>query len=292
MRSILFIEHSLSTNSLKLSIGQRFLRFYWQAQTKYTIHSPFVFSLIEEVIEDHRIYYDFNALNRLRMLLERDHSTLQVSDLGAGSRIDKTASRSISSITKNAVSPTWQCELLFRLVHHLQAKNRLELGTSLGISSLYQYIPLRKAPFYTLEGCPNIAKVATANFKKLKATSIRQLIGDFNQTLPKALQEMKRLDYVFIDGNHQMEPTLSYFETCLKYSHNDTVFVFDDIYWSDEMQDAWETIKAHSKVTLSIDLFFMGIVFLRTEQKEVQHFKIVPAKYKPWKMGFFAPSKS
>jgi len=274
-----------------VSIGQRFLRFYWQAQTKYTIHSPFVFSLIEEVIEDDRTYYDFNALDRLRMLSKKDRTTLQVTDLGAGSKVDKTPIRSIASIAKSAVSPKWQCELLFRLVHHLQPQNRLELGTSIGISSLYQYIPLRKAPFYTLEGCPNIAKVAAKNFQKLKATQIRQLIGDFNQTLPKALQEMKRLDYVFIDGNHQMKPTLSYFETCLKYSHNDTIFVLDDIYWSDEMVAAWEAIKAHPKVTLSIDLFFMGIIFLRTEQKEVQHFKIVPAKYKPWVMGFFAPSK-
>lgn len=270
-----------------MSIGQRFLRFYWQAQTKYTIHSPFVFSLIEEVIEDDRIYYAFNAFNHLRLLSEKDKTVVEVTDLGAGSKVDKTSSRSITSIAKNAVSPKWQCELLFRLVHHLQPKNRLELGTSIGISSLYQYLPLRKAPFYTLEGCPNIAKVAAKNFKKLKATQIRQLVGDFKHTLPKALQEMERLDYVFIDGNHQMKPTLSYFETCLKYSHNDTIFVFDDIYWSDEMLAAWEAIKAHSSVTLTIDLFFMGIVFLRSEQKEVQHFKIVPAKYKPWKMGFF-----
>lgn len=275
-----------------MSIGKRFLRFYWQAQTKYTIHSPFVFSLIEEVIEDDRIYYAFNALTRLRIRSEKDSTTLQVNDLGAGSRVDKTPSRSIASIAKNAVSPKWQCELLFRLVQHLQPQNRLELGTSLGISSLYQYLPFRKAPFYTLEGCPNIAKVAATNFKKLKATQIHQLIGDFNETLPKALQKMESLDYVFIDGNHQMKPTLSYFETCLKYSHNDTIFVFDDIYWSDEMLAAWEAIKAHPRVTLSIDLFFMGIIFLRSEQKEVQHFKIVPAKYKPFKMGFFAPSKS
>lgn len=275
-----------------MSIGKRFFKFYWQAQTKYTIHSPFVFSLIEEVIEDQRIYYDFSALQRLRMLLEKDATKLQVTDLGAGSRVDNQTSRSIASITKSAVSPKWQCEFLFRLVHYLQPQNRLELGTSLGLSSLYQYIPLRKAPFYTLEGCPNIAKVAATNFKKLKATQIHQFIGNFDQTLPQALEKMERLDYVFLDGNHQMKPTLSYFETCLQYSHKDTVFVFDDIYWSDDMLAAWEAIKAHPKVTLSIDLFFVGLIFLRTEQKEVQHFKIVPAKYKPWKMGFFAPSKN
>lgn len=273
-----------------MSIIKRFFKFYSQAQTKYTIHSPFVFSLIEEVIEDDRIYYDFGALERLRMTLENDPSMLSVTDLGAGSRVNNSPSRSISSIAKTAVSPQWQCEFLFRLIHHLQPKNRLELGTSLGLSSLYQYIPLRNAPFYTLEGCPNIAKVAAANFKKLKAEQIHQYVGDFKDTLPKVLEDMQELDYVFIDGNHQMIPTLSYFETCLPYSHPNTVFVFDDIHWSAEMETAWEKIKAHPQVTLSIDLFFMGLVFLRTEQQVKQHFKLVPAKYKPWKMGFFAPS--
>lgn len=274
-----------------MSIVKRFLRFYWQAQTKHNVHSPFVSSLIEEVIEDDRIYYDFGALERLRMVLEQDKTMLPVTDLGAGSRVNNNTSRSISSIAKTAVSPQWQGEFLFRLIHYLQPRNRLELGTSLGISSLYQYIPLRNAPLYTLEGCPSIAQVAAKNFQKLKAKHIHQYIGDFKDTLPNALQKLQQLDYVFIDGNHQMEPTLSYFNQCLEYSHNNTIFVLDDIHWSEGMEAAWEAVKAHPTVTLSIDLFYMGLIFIQKEQTEKQHLTIIPAKYKPWKMGFFAPSK-
>lgn len=270
----------------------RFWRYFKQAETKYTIHSPFVYTLLEEVIEDDRVYYDFGALKRLRELSERNEKQLMVQDFGAGSRVHGQAQRSIAQITKSAVSPAWQGEFLFRLVHHFQAKRRLEIGTSLGISTLYQYLPFRDAPLYTLEGCPAIAAEAANNFKKLKAKNIRQYVGNFDDTLEQALQDIATVDYVFIDGNHRKVPTLAYFEACLAHSHNDTIFVIDDINWSVEMQEAWQAIKIHDAVTLSVDLFAMGLVFLRKEQAQKQHFTLIPARYKPWKMGFFAPNPS
>jgi predicted O-methyltransferase YrrM len=150
---------------------------------------------------------------------------------------------------------------------------------------LYQYLPLRNAPLHTLEGCPNIAAEAARNFKKFKAKNIHQYVGHFDSTLPQALQDLGSLDYVFIDGNHQKAPTLHYFETCLQYSHNNTVLVIDDINWSEDMQAAWQAIQQHPQVTLSIDLFVMGLVFLRTEQPK-QHLSLIPSAYKPWQRGF------
>ncbi|MFK7797484.1 MAG: O-methyltransferase, partial [Aureispira sp.] len=249
--------------------------------------APFVSELIEQVIEDDRRYYDFGALQRLRTLCEQNQTVLSVQDFGAGSKVHEQGQRSIAQIAKSAVSPAWQGEFLFRLVHHFQAKNRLEIGTSLGISTLYQYLPLRNAPLSTLEGCPNIAAEAARNFKKLKADNIRQYVGNFDHTLSQALEDLGSVDYVFIDGNHRKTPTLHYFETCLKYSHANTILVIDDINWSEEMQAAWQHIQQHPKVTLSIDLFFMGLVFLSTEHPK-QHLALIPSAYKPWKRGFFA----
>ena len=266
---------------------QRFLKYYWQAETKYTVSSPFVCELIEQVMEDDRRYYDFGALQRLRTLCEQNPKVLSVQDFGAGSKVHPQTQRSVAQITKSAVSPAWQGEFLFRLVHHFQAKKRLEIGTSLGISALYQYLPLRNASLYTLEGCPNIAAEAAQNFKKFKAHNIRQYVGNFDSTLPQALQDLGHLDYVFIDGNHQKAPTLQYFESCLEYSHTHTLLVIDDINWSEEMQAAWQIIQQHPKVGLSIDLFFMGLVFLRTESQSQQHFTLIPSAYKPWKRDFF-----
>lgn len=265
-------------------------RYYWRAETRYTVHSPFVFQLLEFVIEDKRGYYDFGALKRLRYLLERNPKVLTVTDLGAGTKGKAGNRRSIAQIAKTAVSSRWQGELLFRLIDFLQLRNRLEIGTSLGLTTLYQYLPLRQATMLTLEGCPNIAAVAQQHFKTFKTQHLQLLTGPFEHTLPQALKQLGHLDYAFIDGNHKKQPTLDYFEACLAHSHKNTVLVIDDIYWSEEMKAAWEAIKAHPKVTLTVDLFALGLVFFRTEQREKQHFTLVPVLYKPWKMGFFAPN--
>jgi len=270
-------------SSNTLSLVKPFLKFFWQSTTKHRIENTFVKTLIEEVIEDDRKYYDFGALLFLRAQLERNQTNLNITDLGAGSRVQNSNTRTVSSIVKSAVSPQWQCELLFRLVHFLQPKNRLELGTSLGLSSLYQYLPIKQAPFFTLEGCPNIASVAQQNFKKFKANNIQLTVGNFKDTLPKVLEQIGRLDYAFIDGNHQKAPTLDYFEQCLAYSHADTILVFDDIHWSEEMQAAWRQLKQHPQVGLSIDLFFMGIIGIKKNpQQTAEHFNIVPSNFKPW----------
>ncbi|HFC01093.1 MAG TPA: class I SAM-dependent methyltransferase, partial [Phaeodactylibacter sp.] len=174
---------------------------------------------------------------------------------------------------------------LFRLVNFYKPKTMLELGTSLGISTLYQASASLNANFITLEGDPEIAKLARFHFEKFKIKNITLVEGQFDHTLLPALQRLKSLDYIFIDGNHRMQPTLSYFEEALKFAHNESVFVFDDIHWSEEMEAAWEKIKAHPQVRISIDLFHMGIVFFRKEKREKEHFVLLPLKWKPWASG-------
>ncbi|PJC61367.1 MAG: SAM-dependent methyltransferase, partial [Flavobacteriales bacterium CG_4_9_14_0_2_um_filter_32_27] len=70
---------------------------------------------------------------------------------------------------------------------------------------------------------------------------------------------------VFFDGNHTKNATLTYFNWCLEKANEQSVFVFDDIYWSEEMKCAWKEIKAHPKVTTTIDLFFLGIIFFNPD---------------------------
>ena len=97
----------------------------------------------------------------------------------------------------------------------------------------------------------------------IKNTSI--ILGDFNLTLANKLKEILTIDLDFIDGNHQEDPTIDYFKECLKYANNNTIFIFDDIHWSKGMENAWDYIKSHQKTTLTIDLFFVGVVFIKSE---------------------------
>ena len=98
--------------------------------------------------------------------------------------------------------------------------------------------------------------------------------GDFASHLPGVLSQIKNVDLAFIDGNHRKAPTLDYFSQLLNYSNPSTILVFDDIHWSAEMEEAWAEIQHHPAVTLTIDLFFIGIVCINTDFKVKQHFAI------------------
>lgn len=265
-----------------------FNRYFWQAQTRYRVHSPFVFRWLNEVLEDNRWYYAFSRLETLRREWSFDRTELDIEDLGAGSRAGAVgARRRVCDIARRSVSNADKCRFLFRNALFFNPSNKLELGTCLGMSALYQYFADTRVPLYTLEGSPALLDFAAKQFRRMAARGIEPVLGHFDQTLPQILQHIGRLDYAYIDGNHRGEATLRYFEQMLPYCHSNTVLIFDDIYWSDDMHRAWQSIKAHPRVRLSIDVFTAGLVLFRTEQQEVEHFTLIPARYKPWQMGFF-----
>ncbi len=272
-----------------LKLFLRFIRYYFKAKTKYNVHSPFVYEFLENVLEDERMFYAFDELEHLRKLILRDHSTIQITDYGAGSQVTRKKERSLASLAKYSATMPFFCRILFRAIHYYKPTTLLELGTSLGISSLYQAAAASKnSKFITIEGCGEISQHARQNFELLGVKNIALLTGRFKDQLPKALLELEQLDYLFIDGNHRHDPTLEYFEQCLEYAHGHSIFVLDDIHWSTEMEAAWEKVKGHPKVKMTIDLFFCGVVFFRKEQRQKEHFVLIKASWKPWKRGFLS----
>ena len=176
---------------------------------------------------------------------------------------------------RNASKPHSVSKILFEIVNYFPIQNSIEIGTSLGISTLYIAHAKKNTPVYTLEGCPETAKIAQENFKNHQLNNIQLIQGNFNATLQPLVNSLTQVDFVFFDGNHQKQPTINYFEICLQKAHEKSVFVFDDIHWSEEMEQAWAYIKNHPKITVTIDLFWIGIVFFRTEQVK-EHFIINP----------------
>lgn len=174
--------------------------------------------------------------------------------------------------------------MIFRLANWASPKTILELGTSLGVGAMYLASGMRSARFITLEGCTDFARVARTNLEILDLRNVEVVTGEFDTTLPQVLQNLQKLDFVFLDGNHRSEPTLRYFETCLPFSQEKTVFVFDDAHWSSGMAQVWEQIKQHPRVTLTVDFFEISLAFINPEFREKQHFKIVPKTWKPWKI--------
>ncbi|HEY1039305.1 MAG TPA: class I SAM-dependent methyltransferase [Bacteroidia bacterium] len=256
----------------KFSKLNDYAKYKLKAKDAHGLHSPFVFHLYNAVIEETSAYYDYSKLARIRRRLEKDNTILTVEDFGAGSKVFKGNQRSVADICKHGISPEKYARLLFRLVNFAAPATIIELGTSLGLTTMYLAAARKKAKVYTLEGSPSLADFAKMKFAENKYSNIEVLKGNFDDELPKLLGKIDRADFVYIDGNHSKEPTLNYFELVLQKSHNDTVIVFDDINWSDGMKAAWEEIKKHPKVSLTVDVYFMGIVFLRKEHKQKEHF--------------------
>jgi predicted O-methyltransferase YrrM len=236
------------------------------------VHSPCAYQLCEEVFYNQNPYYDFEKLDRIRQALLRNSSTIEIEDHGAGSRTMKGKKRAISDIAANGISSRKQSEILYRLCTFLGCRNILELGTSIGLNSLYLALANKNSNVISIEGSSELAEFATELAKINNAPNLKIINSKFDQALPKILAE-NIFDLVYIDGNHTYEATINYFNQLLFSRNNNSVFVFDDIYWSGEMMKAWNDIKSHSSVKLSIDTFYSGMVFFREEIKEPIHYK-------------------
>ena len=247
----------------------------WNAKSDQRIHSPFTFKLLNEVFYQKSIDTSVeNKIEARRKALLQDKTFIEVKDLGAGANQWATTQRRISDIAKTSLKRKKYAQLIYRIVRHFKPQTTLEMGTSLGITTSYigQGYPAGKV--ITIEGCPQISKVAAQTFHQTNTTNIIQYTGSFEQKLPEVFEQFPLFDIVFIDGNHSYAPTVSYFEQALNHAHNDTVFIMDDIHWSKGMEDAWNKIVRHPKVTISIDIYEMGFVFIRQENKEPKHFII------------------
>ena len=240
-----------------------YLLYRLKAKNRHGLHSPFVYRLVDTIIYDFHAKKVYHEVENIRKGLLTDDRIIMVTDLGAGSHINKGRKRRVSDIAKNALKPPKLAQLIYRLVADLQPENIIELGTCLGITTLYLQKAAPLAKVYTLEGCPETAGIATESFNKTDPNHIELITGNFDQTLPGVIAGLGKLDFVFVDGNHQKDATLKYFEWCLPKVHGDTLLIFDDIYWSEGMKEAWAQIKAHPQVTVTVDLFWIGLVFFK-----------------------------
>ena len=257
-------------------LALRYGKYWWQASNGkgHGIHSPFVFEFVIKVLNNHRSCDCYEPIEALRQKLFKDKTVMTIDDFGAGSRTAAQKERTVSSIAHAALKPKKYAQLLHRIARFYGCQTIVELGTSLGITTAYLASAPSAKKVVTLEGAAAVADWARKNFEALSLTNIEQVVGNFDQTFLPLLQQLPSIDLLYIDGNHRHEPTLRYFEQAWAHLHEYSIVVFDDIHWSKEMEQAWQQVVADPRVTLSIDLFFIGVVFFRNEFKVKQHFSI------------------
>jgi predicted O-methyltransferase YrrM len=239
----------------------------------YGLHSPFIFQLYRKVIskkDDEKLtglkkYLRY--LKKVKTLVSCDE------DPGAGSVYGGKETEKLNRLIKQSSVPHKYGRILYNLVKFYQPMNILELGTSVGISTLYLASANEKARIWTIEGCKNKQLIARENIQILGLQNVYFYNNRFDEVLPRVLYQMPSVDMVFMDGDHRRANTVNYFELILDYVHNNTIVVIDDIHWSGDMEEAWKEIWIENHVRVTVDLFRRGIVFFKKELS-AESFKI------------------
>lgn len=250
-----------------------YIKYRVKAKGLHGIHSPFVFEFASKVLYDRTDYEEYHQLLNLRKRNFNNRNVIETVDFGAvsGNRPFETYHIKVNELAKKR-SPSFHTQkLLFRISRFFKPDNILEFGTSTGLSTVSLALGNPNSKLTTMEGCASVASIAEVNFNAYGIKNIHIGIGNFNQILISTLSTIDHVDLVFFDGNHRMKPTIDYFHQCLLKAKEESIFIFDDIHWSEEMEEAWKEIKSHPQVRISIDLFQLGIVFFKTGI-EKQHF--------------------
>ena len=241
------------------------------------VHSPFVYRLITHDLRKQNLFPVQPQIETCRKGLRQSADVVEVIDLGAGSRVNRHARRTVASIAGSALQPVSHAQVMATLARHSQSRFILELGTSLGLTSAYLAMSSNDVRVVSIEGAPAIAQLAAESWQALGVSNVELVTASFDEALPGVLAKMPRVDFVLIDGNHRYEPTMRYILQLLSEVHEETVIVLDDIHWSEEMERAWNDCAALPEVTLSLDFFDFGVLYFKRGRRK-EHFRL----YRPW----------
>ena len=249
------------------------------------IHSPYLFEWARMVMRDKNSYYAWGKIEECRARMLADKREVAFVDYGSGKRVrslenDANAGslalrdkRRVCDIAKGSLARKKYAQMLSRLVNWLEtplglpSKGRnsgegltiVELGTSLGITTAYMAAVDSRNRVVTYEGCPAVAEIAKANWKALGIKNIECRVGKID--VAKLEEELDQVDVAFVDANHTYASTRAYINILLQKVHAKSVLVVDDIHHSSEMERAWREICADERVTSTMDLYQMGLVF-------------------------------
>lgn len=238
----------------KYRIVLKYIIYFFRAKSRHAVHSPFAYDFVDNVVNK---AYGFRRrkIERQRKKLLQSSESIDFIDYGKqGNQFRKK----ISDIAKKALKSKKYAQLLGQAVAHYKPTEVLELGTSLGVTTAY--LAQNANQVTTLEGDPAVTQKAEEVWSNLKIKNISSIIGNFDETLGRL--EGQTFDIIYIDGNHIYEPTMRYFQELQKRAHSSTLFIFDDIHYSKEMEKVWTELRNMHKVRVSIDLFFLGFVSL------------------------------
>lgn len=241
------------------------------------IHSPYLFQLVRFVLRDENSYYCFADIERRRELLLACEDTLDVVDYGsAGSKEGTHVQRRVCDIAKTHLESARVGQVLFRILNFMGEEQKrpleiLELGTSLGVTTAYLASADSRNRVVTMEGSEAVLKVAQGIWRTLRLDNIEWQVGNIDDTLYRYARA--RVDFAYVDANHTYEATMRYTDYLLDRMAEKGIIAIDDIHYSEEMERAWKELKQDPRVTTTMDVYHMGLIFVDPHYLK-RHYKI------------------
>jgi predicted O-methyltransferase YrrM len=234
---------------------------YWlDAVDEHSLHSPFFFDFYTKVVKAKGAPPSAVLIEKLRTQLLNSTLSVTIDDPGSGSRGMPGAQRPVADIARTSLTPLHFSALYYRIIRYFNYRHIVELGTSLGINSLY-LAAHSGCKLTTFEGAHAIAAIARDTFSFDSANNIRLVEGNIDTALPEYLHHAGKIDLALIDANHRYDTTVKYFTWLAARTHSQSIIIVDDIHLHRGMHDAWNAIKDHQLVYASADLFRCGILF-------------------------------
>jgi precorrin-6B methylase 2 len=234
------------------------------------VHSPYAFDFLTTVVRgstDGRINREIETLRR-EML--SDTRRIRVTDLGAGSVTGVGDERGVAEIARTSALPKREAGLLARMIqgteHRAQSTGLrdegiiMELGTSLGISTLALALAAPERKVVTVEGCPALAEIARENLRRHGASNAVVINMEFSAAFNRLKEEGQRISFAFIDGNHHGMALTEYVRKIAEMGEEMTI-VLDDIHLTKEMYLAWQSLAASGAAPATMETLRLGILF-------------------------------
>lgn len=168
-----------------------------------------------------------------------------------------------AQIAKNSLKRKRHASALAAWCETSGAREILELGTSLGITTAY-LAQAKESQITTIECNGDRLDKARLIWSHLGCQDqIQAIQGTFDDVLETLLGPNRQWDFIFIDGHHEGAALRRYVDHLLPHLSHDGLLVCDDIHWSPDMEEAWADIRRMPHWTLTLDVFEMGLVTRR-----------------------------
>lgn len=241
-----------------------FITHYLGSKTRHGIHSPFVYNLIDKCLYQGS-QFSQSAREHYKGL-ERSKEYLEGMDFGKNEKVKVK----VSELASRSATRDFEATLVAKVVRYFGSRRYLELGTNIGKATSIVALTNPKTIVHSIEGNTSIADFARKSIQELELANVRIENSTFDEFFD---QNSTKYDCIFIDGDHRYEPTLKNYENAKQSLIGEGLIILHDIYWSRGMTDAWKKIVADKSATVTIDLFFFGMVFFRPSQAK-EHFRI------------------